>query len=274
MDAHRVEVLHAADGDRGVRRVAQDLELDLVPADQRTLDEDLADRAGGESRGDADARLCRRLGEPTASAAEREGRAHHHRRAERLHEAHPVLEVLDHRALGDRLADARDEIPEPSAILRRPNGRQRRAQHAHAVSVENAGIVERHRKVQPGLPAEGRQQRVGPMLLDHPRQVRQRERADQHGAADVGIGHHGRGVRVDQDRLDALAPKRQAGLHAGIVELGSLADQDRTGADDEHLARHGHASACSTARSKMRAASIGPGAPSGWNWTDAIRPLR
>ena len=34
-----------------------------------------------------------------------------------------------------------------------------------------------------------------------------------------------------------------------------------------------HASARSSARSKTRAASIGPGAPSGWNWTDAIRPL-
>ena len=169
MDAHRVEVLHAADGDRGVRRVTQDLELDLVPADQRTLDEDLADRAGGESRGDADSRLCRRLGEATASPAESEGRAHDHRRAELLHEAHAVFDALHDCALGDRLADAGDEIPEPSAILRRPNGRQRRAEHAHAVLIENARVVERHGKVQAGLAAEGRQQGVGPMLLDHPR---------------------------------------------------------------------------------------------------------
>ena len=221
-----------------------------------------------------DARLRRRLANPPPPPPSVKAGRTTTARAEGLHEAHPVLDALDHRALGHRLADAGDEIPEPSAILRRPNGRQRRAQHAHAVSIEHAGIVERHREVQPGLPAEGRQQRIGPMLLDHPRQVRQRQRADQHGAADVGIGHHGRGVRVDQDRLDALAAKRQAGLHAGIVELGSLADQDRTGADDEHLARHRHASARSTARSKTRAASIGPGAPSGWNWTDAIRPLR
>ena len=68
--------------------------------------------------------------------------------------------------------------------------------------------------------------------------------------------------------------KRAARLHAGIVELGGLTDDDRTGADDEDLAWHVTPSARSTARSKTRAASMGPGAPSGWNWTDAIRPLR
>ncbi len=45
VDAHGVEVLHPADGDRGVGRVADDLELDLLPAEQAALDEDLADGA-------------------------------------------------------------------------------------------------------------------------------------------------------------------------------------------------------------------------------------
>ena len=92
--------------------------------------------------------------------------------AERLHEAHPVLDALHHGALGHRLADAGDEVAEPAPILRGADGRQRRAEHAHAVPIEHAGIVERDRQVEPGLAAQRRQQRVGPVLLDHPGQVR------------------------------------------------------------------------------------------------------
>src|SRR5439155_13585923 len=80
-----------------------------------------------------------------------------------------------------------------------------------------------------------------------------------------------------------LRTQRQARLHAGVVELGCLADDDRPGADHQHAPRRAHAramgnalrlsaSAPAVARSKTRAASIGPGAPSGWNWTEAMRP--
>ena len=210
--------------------------------------------------------------EPAAAAAQRVGRPHHDRRAEGLDEAHPVLDALDHRALGHRLADAGHEVAEPATVLGRADGSQRSAEHRHAVAIQHAGVVERHRQVEPGLPAERRQERIGPMLLDDARQVRQRQRADEDRAADVGIGHDRRRVRVDQDGVHALGAQREAGLHAGVVELGGLADQDRSGADDEDPARSSHASARSSARSKTRDASIGPGAPSGWNWTDAIRP--
>jgi hypothetical protein len=41
VDAHRVEVLHVADGDAVVARVAHDLVLDLLPAREVLLHEDL-----------------------------------------------------------------------------------------------------------------------------------------------------------------------------------------------------------------------------------------
>ena len=215
-----------------------------------------------------------REGEAAPAAAQGEGGAHHHRRVERRHEAHPVLDRLDHRALRDRLADPGHQVAEPAPILRGAHSVERRAEHADRVALEDAGVVERNRQVEPGLAAERRQQRVGPMLGDHPLQVLHRERRDHHGAAHVRIGHHRGRVRVDQHGLDPLAAQRQAGLHPGVVELGSLADEDRSRADDQHLLRQGHAMARSNARSKTREPSIGPGAPSGWNWTDAIRPER
>ena len=49
VDAHRVEVLDRADDHDVVRAVAHHLELELVPAADRLLDEHLADRALGEA---------------------------------------------------------------------------------------------------------------------------------------------------------------------------------------------------------------------------------
>ena len=54
VDAHRVEVLHVADGDAVVAAVADDLVLDLLPAAQVFLDQHLANAA-------VKARLQRRL---------------------------------------------------------------------------------------------------------------------------------------------------------------------------------------------------------------------
>src|SRR5919198_4253403 len=53
MHAHRVEVLHVADGDGGVARVAHDLVLDLLPAGEAALDEHLPDRRGANARSHA-----------------------------------------------------------------------------------------------------------------------------------------------------------------------------------------------------------------------------
>ena len=57
VDAHRVEVLDRADDHDVVGAVADDLELELVPAAQRLLDEHLADRRLGEAELDLAAEL-------------------------------------------------------------------------------------------------------------------------------------------------------------------------------------------------------------------------
>jgi hypothetical protein len=46
MHAHGVDVLDEADGDHLVLGVADDLQLQLFPAQHRFLDEDLVDQAG------------------------------------------------------------------------------------------------------------------------------------------------------------------------------------------------------------------------------------
>ena len=75
VDAHRVEVLDRADDDDVVAAVAHHLELELVPAAQRLLDEHLADRALARApRSTCRSSSARGRAEAAAVAAERERR--------------------------------------------------------------------------------------------------------------------------------------------------------------------------------------------------------
>ena len=81
MDTHRIEVLHVADGDAGVADVAHHLVFDLLPSEQRTLDQHLADWAGGNAgRGDR-AELFQGERRAAAGPAESEGRTDNERQA-------------------------------------------------------------------------------------------------------------------------------------------------------------------------------------------------
>ena len=283
MNPHRIHVLHAADGDGCIHRVAKHLELDLLPAQQAALHQHLADGADLQAVRDPFSRLGEGECEAAAPTSERERRTDHHRLTEGLREGQTLVEGLDDHRLGNRLADARDQVPETAAILGGANRCQRSSEDPNAIPIEDAGVVERDGQVQPGLASQRRQQAVGPMARDDPGEVVDCERTDDHRAGHVRIGHHRRGVRVDQHGLDALSPERETRLHPGVVELGSLTDDDRPGADHQDAPGRAHARAMwsvapspsnapAVAISKMRAASMGPGAPSGWNWTEAILP--
>ena len=60
-----------------------------------------------------------------------------------------------------------------------------------------------------------------------------RDRLDVGRVGELRVGHDRRGVAVDQDDAVALLLQRPARLHAGVVELAPLPDDDGAGADDE-----------------------------------------
>ena len=75
-------------------------------------------------------------------------------------------------------------------------------------------------------------------------------------------------------------PQHPAGLGAGVVELAGLADDDRPGADDQHAAQVGPASASGRSLPSGRRtgrtgkpASCGPAAASGWYCTLKARDV-
>ena len=255
MDAHRVEVLDRADDDGVAARVGHHLELVLLPAREILLDQHLPDGAHRKPVRDRLLQLLRRPGDAAPGAAERERRPD-----DRGHGEVHVGRVRDD-AARRRQPDGVHRRPEALAVL----GAVDRLQVGADQLDPERGELDR--QVQRRLAAERRQDRVGPLALDHLGDRLGVERLEVGRVRPLGVGHDRRRVRVDEHDAVPLAPEHPAGLCARVVELARLADADRPGAEDQDRAKVGALRHRSASRSKKGRASSGPGDASGWNWT-------
>ena len=235
MDAHGVDVLHGADGDDVAGAVPHDLELNLFPAGDAPLDEHLTHTAevdapvgdllqGGAVVGDASAGAAQGVGGPDDDWV-----------ADALGEGDGVLNALHHQGGDAGLADGLHAVLKALAVLRLADGLGGGAQQPDAVLLQHAAFMEGHGQVQAGLAAQSGQDGVGPLHLDDLGDRVDVQRLDVDVVGNVLIGHDGGGVGVDQHHLQALLLQSPAGLGAGVVELGGLADDDGAGAQHQDL---------------------------------------
>ena len=270
VDAHRVEVLDRADDHDVVRAVADHLELELVPAPDRLLDEHLADRALGEAALDLAVERVEILGEAAAVPAERERRAHDGRDRRQGE----IVDRFDDHGVRHLEAAALHRVAEELPILGPLDHVDARAEQLDPELLEHAGGRELDREVERRLAAERRQEAVGPLAAEDVGDPLEVERLDVRPVGEPGVGHDRRRVRVDDDRAVAVLPQHLERLAAGVVELAGLTDHDRPGADHAdrlEIAPSGHRSSIATQRSRIGQASCGPGPASGWNCTEEAR---
>ena len=233
--AHGVEVLDRADHDSVAHGVAHDLHLDLLPALDALLDEDLAlGRERKSLAGDAE-KVVVVVGHAAAGAAEREGGTDHHGISEVVGDALALLEGVRHVGLGDLEADVAHGVGKELAVLTRLDGVDVAADDLDAVCVEHARLRERDGAVEAGLAAHVGEKGVGSLDLDDLGDGLDRDRLDVGAIGGLGIGHNRGGVGVHEHDLVTLAAQRLAGLRAGVVELAGLADDDGARSDDEDL---------------------------------------
>ena len=227
VDAHRIEVLDRADDHDVVGSVAHDLELELVPAAHRLLDEHLRDRRLGQAAQDLAVQLLGRVGEAAAVTAERE------RRADDGGQRDPVQIV----ARGDDArrrhleAAAFDRLLEELAIFRTLNRLDPRADQLDPELAQDPVRVELARQVERGAAAHRRQQGIRALAPQHPDDAFEIERLEVRAVGKARVGHDRRRVRVDDDRAISVLPQHLQRLAACVVELGRLPDHDRPGAD-------------------------------------------
>ncbi len=160
-------------------------------------------------------------------AAEGERRPHHRRHRDPLE----LPEIGDDRRVGDPQPARFDGALEEVAVLRARDRLDAGADELDPELAEDALALELQREVQCGLAAHRRQERVGPFAPEHAGDAFEIERLDVGGVGEAGVGHDRGGVRVDDDRPEALLAQHLQRLAAGVVELAGLPDHDRPGAD-------------------------------------------
>ena len=168
-----------------------------------------------------------------AAATEDERRAHDEREPDLARDVHRFGERVRGARRRHGETDLLHRDLEPLPVFGGLDGVDARADQLDAELVEHAGLVQLDREVERGLPAERRQQRVGPFDLDHPPQRLDVERLDVGRVGELGVGHDRRRVRVHEHDAVALFAQHPARLRARVVELARLADDDRAAADEQ-----------------------------------------
>ncbi len=233
VDTQGVEVLHVADGDAVVEAVAHDLVLDLLPAAEVLVDEDLLGAAEGLS-GEVDQRLVVG-GEAAAEATEGEGGTDEHGIADAVGDVEGLLDAEGGGGGGELLVDLQELLLEELAVLSVDDGLDGGAEDLDVVLLEDLGLVELDTDVQGGLTTHRDEDGVGALLLDDlgDELGGDGEEVDARGHALAGLD--GGDVGVDEDDLDVLLLQGLDGLGARVVELAGLTDGEAAGAEDEDL---------------------------------------
>ena len=278
VDAHRVQVLHGADGDDVAHGVPHGLELDLLPAEDGLLHQDLGDGRRVQTGAGDDLQLLGVVGRAAAGAAQSESWPDDDRIADPLRHRQSALHGLRDVGGDDRLADLRHGLLEELPVLRPGDDRRVGAQQPDALGLQEALLVQLHGQGQARLAPQARQDGVGLLLPDDALDGLHRQGLQvdliRHGL----VRHDGGGVGVAQHHIDPRLLQDAAGLGAGVVELRRLADDDGAGADDQYLLdariqRHYRSPPfiSSTNWSNRNPVSLGPVQASGWNWTVKAR---
>ncbi|OPZ81751.1 MAG: hypothetical protein BWY77_00498 [bacterium ADurb.Bin431] len=236
VDPHGIEILHVADRKAVVVLVADDLEFDLLPAEQILLHQDLAGVAEGLVR--ALAHLLDAAADARAEAAEGVGDADHHRVADLA--GHP-LRLLDR---GDRVAARHLDVDlaqfggEEIAVLGVHDRLNRGAEHSHSVASQNSLPLQLDPAVEGGLAAETEQDAIRLFLLDHllDKIGGHRQKVDLVGEMLGGLD--GGDVGIDQDGLDALFLEGLDRLAAGIVKFARFTDLEGGAPQNDHFFSH------------------------------------
>ena len=125
-------------------------------------------------------------------------------------------------------------VAEFQAVFRLFDDVSLRANHLNIIFRQYAGLFERQRTIQRRLSAHGRQNRVGAFFGDDQFHHFWRDRLHISGVGQIGVGHDGGRVGIDQNDPVALFLQRLTGLHARIVKFTGLPDHNGACPDDQN----------------------------------------
>ncbi len=235
VDTHGVDILDEADRDHVVVLVTDDFELELFPAGDTFLNEDLVDEGGLKATGTDDFQFFPVVDEAAAFTAHGVSGTQDDGVTQTVCDLEGFFHRIGDLGAGHLDAERLHGLLELDTVFTALDGIDLDADDFDAVLVEDAFLVKLGGKVQTGLTAEVRQQGVRALLVDDLLEAIDVERLDVGDVGHFGVCHDGRGVRVDENDLVTEASQRLTRLSAGVVELAGLSDDDGTGPDDEYF---------------------------------------
>ena len=187
---HRIEVFNAAYNHHVVGGVAHHLQLKLLPAQQRLLHQDLADRTGLQAALADRPEFLRVVSDAAAAAPQGEGGPNDARvGADHLAHLLGFLEGVGNAGGAHRHADAGHGLLEEQAILRHANRFEIGPDQLDSEALQGAVLGQGHRQVEGRLASHGGQQGIGPLDLDHPRHHLGGQGLDVGAVGQIRIGH-------------------------------------------------------------------------------------
>mmetsp|Transcript_36585 Transcript_36585/g.79850 ORF Transcript_36585/g.79850 Transcript_36585/m.79850 type:complete len:442 (-) Transcript_36585:1351-2676(-) len=222
VNAHGVEVLHVADGDAIVVCIPHDLILKLLPTLQALVHDNLWTVHQSHLHQLPQLALVR--GEAAAQAAQGKGCPHQDGVADLGRSFHSLLHFGAASTLGHAVAALGDGLGEELAVFSGDDGLDRCAQHLHVVLGKHALLLKLDGAVQRSLAAEGAQNAIRPLPLDHLCHKLDIDGQEVDTVSIIEGSLHRRDVWVDQNRIHTALAQGLDGLAAGIVELARLAD--------------------------------------------------
>ena len=235
MNPHWIEVLDRADDHAVVIAVTHDFELELFPAGDARLDQNLTDRAHRDSLRCEMRELVERRRNARAPAAENVGRANDARQANCFQHAHCFIERMRNSACRYGQTNFDHRFLELPAIFR---GRNRLGvcadQFGRAGHPDEASLEQRHCNIECGLAAHRGQHGVGALALDDPCNNLGSERLDVRRVSEVGVRHDRGWIRIGEDDAVTLIAQDPTSLRAAVIEFAGLTNHDRSATDDQN----------------------------------------
>ena len=235
MYAHRIHVLDEADRDHLTFLITYHFQFQLFPAGYTLFYQYLSYRRCLQTTCTHGLQLFFVIYQTAAGTTHGICRTQYHRITQLICDLQCLIHTVGNLTACHADAEAFHGLLKFHAVLTTLNGIYLYTDHLHIVLVQNAFFVQFCAKVQAGLSAQVRKQRIRSFFCDDLLQPVRIQRLDISHIRHLRICHNSRRVGVYQHDLITQAAQCLARLCTGIVKFASLSDDDRSGTDDQYF---------------------------------------
>ncbi len=235
VDPHRIQILHIAHGDGGVVSVSYHFIFDLFISPDALLNKNLMDRRQVKSIFHLFTEFFRIICKAAARASQGKRRPENHRISYLFRCFQRLPGTVGDPGRHHRLSDALTQFFEKLPVLGTLDAPGVRSQKLDLTLIQHSFFRQGHGQIQTGLASDAGNNGIGPLKTADTGQIFQSQRFHIHLVCHRPVCHDRGRVGICQNHLIALFLQRQTRLGPRIIKFRGLADDNRTGAYNQHF---------------------------------------